>query len=214
MRNEEELITHITVDAASVGSVNLSNHFVRWQECEKCNIGSYAKRHVLGKGRLPCDVLVLGEGPGDLEDRTGEPFNGKGGMLINDLLKKSTPEGLDIKFFMTNTIACKACDYRGGTIRKATTEEISNCAPRIEEIFELAKPKRVVCVGKVAMHAFLDIYSKNPSIAAVPMLSIYHPGYFFQSARDGEGISHKFFDDTVKRLRDFFGGLADVEKAE
>ncbi len=77
-----------------------ASHVEKWKSCTLCNLCDHRKHPALYKGSLPCDVLLIGEGPGTSEDVFGKPFVGPSGLMLDDQLKVS---GLaDFKLGFTN----------------------------------------------------------------------------------------------------------------
>lgn len=66
-----------------------SSHVERWRDCEGCSLSSRRSRVVLYRGKIPCDVLLVGEAPGDSEDVVGVPFVGPAGRLLDAMIAES-----------------------------------------------------------------------------------------------------------------------------
>jgi DNA polymerase len=105
---------------------------------------------VLARGTVPCDVLFVGEAPGESENVTGQPFTGPAGRLL-DRIVEETIGNSKFTYAFTNVIACIPYDENGIKISVPDFECIEACTPRlIEFIDEVAKPKTIVAVGTVA----------------------------------------------------------------
>ena len=104
---------------------------------------------VPGEGVLPCDVLILGEGPGEKEDIAGRPFHpdGTAGKFLREMLAVS---GLNqARVYITNTVKCRPPGNR-----KPQPAELASCSPWLQiEIME-ATPQFVLCLGDTAMSVF------------------------------------------------------------
>lgn len=169
-------------------------HKSQWKECVACEIGRMAQHHVFTRGALPCDVLFLGEAPGDTEDSIGIPFVGRAGKTLDKFICelsgrwfKSLPEdrrfallfqrgginGEAIRWAITNTVLCRPADSRADRFREPTAGEKYNCRGRLDDfIGYIARPKAIVCLGKHAVHAgpFDDENGKD-----IPCVYVKHP---------------------------------------
>src|SRR5215472_3088483 len=95
--------------------------------CRKCAIGSTRTKVVCGVGNPHSALVIVGEGPGENEDRQGEPFVGRAGELLTRMLAAIDLRREDV--FITNTIKCRASAESGGRIvnRAPMQDEMSNC---------------------------------------------------------------------------------------
>ena len=104
---------------------------------------------VQGRGVLPCDVLILGEAPGEKEDKSGWPFDpdGTAGRFMLDMLIAS---GLDqCRLYITNVVKCRPPGNR-----KPSPSEASSCQPWLELELAEAGACYVLCLGETAMARF------------------------------------------------------------
>lgn len=124
------------------------DHKARWENCQGCVLCDRRRKVVLGKGTLPCDVLFVGEAPGASEDVIGTPFVGPAGSLLDDLIKRAS-DGMELRIAFTNLIACIPKDENGDKVGEPEEESIHACTDRLEEFLLLARPKLLVCVGKL-----------------------------------------------------------------
>jgi uracil-DNA glycosylase family 4 len=125
--------------------------------CKACPLHTHVHNRVLYRGPLPCDVLFIGNAPGEIEDTIGEPFVGPAGEMLEMLIAEVKERlGIDFTSAFTNTVACLPCDVREGgrTIRppKISTE-VKTCSGHVNRLLEYANPKYIVFVGKVAESA-------------------------------------------------------------
>jgi DNA polymerase len=109
--------------------------------------GMGAKQAVFSRGDPQAEVLVIGEGPGGEEDERGQPFVGKAGKLLDRMLAEA---GLEGRVFITNTVF-----WRPPGNRTPTPAEQAVCAPFVERVFALLKPKAVLLVGAAASKSVL-----------------------------------------------------------
>jgi len=124
--------------------------FEQWQVCEGCLLSQTRTNVVFGMGNPDARVLLIGEGPGEEEDRTGQPFQGPSGDLLQALVGKAGLKWDDI--YLTNLVGCRPTDDKGKN-RDPSVLERDTCMPRVQEIIYLVDPWIVVPVGKVALKA-------------------------------------------------------------
>ena len=114
------------------------------KNCAKCSLGNTRKNVVIGVGNTNAEVLFVGEGPGESEDLKGEPFVGRAGMLLDEMLKII---GLSRhqNIYIANIVKCRPPGNRDplNTEREA-------CMDWLRAQYSLIKPKIVVCLGRIA----------------------------------------------------------------
>lgn len=126
-----------------------------WKRCGYCEIGSTCFSKVFYRGRVCCQILFIGEAPGWTENLLAEPFVGRAGRLLDQLIAETQLE-IPFTFGITNLIACFPHDNtseREEAFRKPTEEEVDNCHDRLLETVHAANPKAVVFLGNEAEKA-------------------------------------------------------------
>lgn len=103
----------------------------------------------LVRGTLPADILFIGEAPGPSENAIGKPFVGPAGTLLDSIISQALAE-TSITYCLTNLVGCIPLDEDGDKWTEPPEEAIRACAPRLQELAELAKPRLIVCVGALA----------------------------------------------------------------
>lgn len=113
------------------------------EECTRCpELVESRSQIVNGTGPEDADVLFVGEGPGEQEDKQGEPFVGRSGSILDEKLKA---RGLDREGVrITNCVRCRPPENRD-----PTTEELGNCREWLDSEIELIDPDVIVTLGKV-----------------------------------------------------------------
>ena len=119
-------------------------------ECSKCALHETRTNVVFGVGRIDAEVLFVGEGPGESEDLKGEPFVGRAGALLDDMLKII---GLDrnMNIYITNIVKC-----RPPKNRDPHSAERALCLEWLHAQISLIKPKIIVCLGRIAAEVLID----------------------------------------------------------
>ena len=130
-----------------------------WDSCIQCSIGSWAYRHVFGKGSLHPTIMFIGEAPGKSEDVMGRPFTGVSGHLLHHAIGEAG--GIKFRTFFTNLVCCRPTDSEGGNNRPPSQSEISNCKIRLYRTIFLLNPKIIVLLGRVPQQILMadtDLY--------------------------------------------------------
>lgn len=151
-----------------------------------CSLKLNAKSTVFGEGDDKAKILFVGEAPGADEDRTGQPFVGKCGQLLDKILQSV---GLErSKCYITNLVM-----WRPPGNRTPTDAEIAVCLPFLKRKIELIKPDVIVALGAPAANVLLDAeesiskirgkwleYNMRPGVT-IPLLPTFHPAYLLRN---------------------------------
>jgi DNA polymerase len=141
------------------------SHVADWITCNKCHLCKKRINVVLLRGSIPCQVLFIGEAPGDSEDVIGSPFIGPAGRLLDHVVRQSLKDSHS--YAMTNLVGCIPRDAMNAK-GEPPKEAILACRPRLLEVIDLCQPKLIVCVGLLS--------SKNvPSVSDATKVAITHP---------------------------------------
>lgn len=116
--------------------------------CIKCDLHKGRNKFVFGVGNPKADVLLIGEGPGAEEDKQGEPFVGRAGQLLNDILKAINFTREEV--YIANVVKCRPPGNR-----TPLPNEMDSCLPYLIKQIDLIKPKLILCLGLVAAGALL-----------------------------------------------------------
>lgn len=110
---------------------------------------------VMGEGPENARVFVIGEAPGEVEDRTGRPFMGKSGDVLDRYWGRGgVPARADV--YLTNAVKVRPVDPRTGKNRKPTDAELREWAPVLQEEIRTCDPQLIVTLGATATRLFLD----------------------------------------------------------
>lgn len=117
--------------------------------CQKCALADTRKHVVFGVGVTDAEVLFIGEGPGENEDLTGEPFVGRAGKLLDDMLSLI---GLDRNknIYIGNIVKCRPPQNRD----PLNTEQEA-CIGWLQRQIALLNPKLIVCLGRISAMQFI-----------------------------------------------------------
>ena len=123
--------------------------------CTACALYKNATQTVFGEGTNEAEIMMIGEQPGDQEDRQGRPFVGPAGKLLDKGLEEA---GIDrSKVYVTNVVKHFKWTPRGKRRihKKPNAEEIAACRPWLEAELDQVQPQVLVCLGATAAQAIL-----------------------------------------------------------
>ena len=134
-------------------------------------------RRVPGVGPIPAGIMIIGEAPGELEERFGKPFVGPSGDELNNLLKQAGVSRREVR--IRNVL-----DYRPPDNRDPLPEEVEKARPGLWQEIARVKPKVIVTVGRFATHEFLPPYPMEYCQGLVfghekgfRVYPVFHPAY-------------------------------------
>jgi len=153
--------------------------------CENCTLCDLAKTRtkvVFGEGNPNAKLMFIGEGPGEMEDKTGRPFVGRAGGLLTKIIENV----LNLKrenVYIANIVKCRPPNNRVPTIEEAET-----CKPYLLKQIEIVNPEIIVCLGKTA---FMYLLNNDTPISKVrgqifeyknkKVIPTFHPSYLLRN---------------------------------
>ncbi|MBT8123157.1 MAG: uracil-DNA glycosylase, partial [Gammaproteobacteria bacterium] len=114
--------------------------------CTRCALHETRTQTVFGTGNRNADWLIIGEAPGADEDKAGEPFVGRAGMLLNEMLLAAGYQRDDV--YIANILKCRPPDNRN-----PRPDEVQCCQAYLQRQVELLQPRIILAVGKIAAHS-------------------------------------------------------------
>ena len=120
---------------------------------ENCNIKKNAKKLIMGDGELNSPIMLIGESPGDIEEKSGSSFQGDVGQLLDKML--SAINLSREKIYLTYAI-----NFRTPEDRKPTSSEINRYMMYLKEHITIIDPKIIILMGSTAMEAVTGLKSK------------------------------------------------------
>jgi uracil-DNA glycosylase len=173
--------------------------------CRGCDLWVNATQTVFGEGPSNAEVILVGEQPGDQEDRKGHPFVGPAGRLLDDALEEA---GIDRRrVYVTNAV--KHFKFvvieRGRRLhKKPSPAEVRACNPWLREEIRLLQPRVIVALGATAAQALLgkqfrvtqDRGKPIASELAEAVVATVHPSAVLRAPDDTRELArHEFFAD-------------------
>ena len=149
--------------------------------CTGCELHQSRTRTVFGVGNRAADWLIVGEAPGAEEDRRGEPFVGRAGKLLDEMLRAL---GLDRQtVFIANILKCRPPNNRD-----PRQEEADACRAYLDRQIALIQPRIILAVGRIAAHHLLGrddpvgkLRGTVHRLDEIPVVVTYHPAYLLRS---------------------------------
>ena len=143
--------------------------------CHGCALSGTRTNLVFGDGCPTADVMLIGEGPGQMEDEQGVPFVGPAGQLLDDMLEII---GLNrSNYYITNVVKC-----RPPRNRDPLETEQSACRTWLRQQTALIRPKIIICLGRIAAKALISPdykitkeHGQWTERAGIYLTAIYHP---------------------------------------
>lgn len=158
--------------------------------CQACSLGQGRTQAVFGVGHEQARWMIVGEAPGDQEDRQGQPFVGREGQLLDRMLAavdltrgEASP---DRQVFIANVLKC-----RPPPSRNPLPQEVSQCEPFLLRQMALVQPDIIVVMGRFAVQSLLKttepigkLRGRVHEVAGIPVVVTYHPAYLLRSPGD------------------------------
>jgi len=166
----------------------LDELYAPYQQCMKCPLGSLGRTHVVfGTGNPDADLMLIGEGPGNEEDKQGKPFVGRSGQLLTKLLHSVGIERHDT--FITNIVKCRPPNNR-----KPFPIESSTCkAILLIKQIKIIRPRLICTLGATALECLLDkpvkitqARGKEFLFENIKVIATYHPAYILRNPKEVE----------------------------
>ena len=128
--------------------------------CRKCGLYSTRTNPVVGEGNPKAKIMFVGEAPGFYEDRTGRPFCGAAGRVLDELLESIGIKREDV--YISNLLKCRPPGNRD-----PQKEEISACAYYLERQIEIIKPKIICPLGRYSMRFLMEKYGLKDEVEPI-----------------------------------------------
>uniref|UniRef100_UPI0025C06B1E uracil-DNA glycosylase n=1 Tax=Aquabacterium sp. TaxID=1872578 RepID=UPI0025C06B1E len=158
--------------------------------CQACTLCQSRTQTVFGVGHPQADWLIVGEAPGEEEDKRGEPFVGRSGQLLDRMLHAlglSRQEAdASQQVYIANAIKC-----RPPANRNPQPQEMAQCEPFLMRQIALTQPKVILAMGRFAVQSILrsnepigKLRGRVHDYQGVPLIVTYHPAYLLRNPAD------------------------------
>ncbi|HSZ56854.1 MAG TPA: uracil-DNA glycosylase [Tepidisphaeraceae bacterium] len=149
--------------------------------CTKCRLCEQRTHTVFGEGDVDAKIFFIGEGPGETEDRTGRPFVGRAGELLNKMTA-----GMGLKreqVYIANIVKCRPPGNR-----VPAPDEVATCTPYLERQLEIIRPRAIVTLGLPATQYMLQTKTSMGRLRGqwhkwrdIKLMPTYHPAYVLRN---------------------------------
>ena len=168
---------------------------------ENCKLKSNSKNIVLGEGNIDSPIMLIGEAPGEIEDKVGSPFKGESGELLDKML-------IAINIKRQNIYTSYAINFRPPEDRKPTSQEIKRYSNFLKEHISIIDPKIIILMGSTAMEAVTGINEKISSERGkwkeiilnnntYPLMITFNPSYLIRYPDN-----KKYSWEDLKKIRE------------
>ncbi|MFM2057857.1 MAG: hypothetical protein RLY71_2242 [Pseudomonadota bacterium] len=160
------------------------------RSCQACRLCESRTQTVFGVGHPRAQWMLIGEAPGEQEDRLGEPFVGKAGQLLDQMLRavgltrdEASPEQ---QVYIANVLKCRPPGNRN-----PEPQEVAKCEPFLQRQVELVQPRLILAMGRFAVQSLLQstepigrLRGRVHQYQGVPVVVTYHPAYLLRNPLD------------------------------
>jgi DNA polymerase len=150
-------------------------------ECMRCRLSEKRRTIVFGVGNPKAELMLVGEGPGQDEDRQGVPFVGAAGQLLTRII-----QAIDLtreQVYIANVVKCRPPNNR-----EPEPDEVETCRPFLERQIDAVKPKVIVALGRVSAMALLRtdegitrLRGRVFSYRGAKLVPTYHPAFLLRN---------------------------------
>lgn len=196
----------------------LSELMQEWSKCEKCQLHKKITNKVFGVGLPSAKLMIIGIGPGEMEDKEGRPFVGPSGKMLEAVLTEAKVSLEDI--YVSNLLLCRPFDILEGkeVNRDPLKNEALSCLERIQQEIYIVDPEVIVVLGKPTL---LFLLNKNSDISSIrgnvleltisppgkppvvyPVVLTWHPSFLL---RNGSTLKGDSVDQAIKDFKKAYG---------
>ena len=171
-------------------------------DCRRCKLWSGRTHLVFGVGNPKARLMFIGEGPGRDEDLQGEPFVGRAGQLLTDIITK----GMGLKredVYIANVVKCRPPENRN-----PEPDEVASCEPFLKKQIDLVRPEIIIALGKFAVQMLLQskvaitkLRGNWHSYHGIKLMPTFHPAYLLRNPGDKKLV----WEDIKKVIKEMNG---------
>jgi DNA polymerase len=194
----------VGAQAEDVAETDTHSDVLTWDDlraavtaCTSCSLHTSRTQTVFGVGDPQADWMIIGEAPGAEEDRRGEPFVGRAGKLLDEMLRAVGRSRNRV--FIANILKCRPPNNRD-----PKAEESAACRGYLQRQIELIEPKIILAVGRIAAQLLLEtdepvgrLRGCKHQLGDTPLVVTYHPAYLLRSPSQ----KRKAWDDLCLATR-------------
>lgn len=158
--------------------------------CRACTLCERRTQTVFGVGHPQAQWMLIGEAPGEQEDLQGEPFVGKAGQLLDNMLRAvgltRSEAPAQEQVYIANVLKCRPPQNRN-----PEPQEVAQCEPYLLRQIALVQPKLILAMGRFAVQSLLKtgepigrLRGRVHEVQGVPVVVTYHPAYLLRNPLD------------------------------
>ncbi|AFY71363.1 phage SPO1 DNA polymerase-related protein [Thalassoporum mexicanum PCC 7367] len=204
--DDQESPPKTTTDTAKSSSTaiyaNLEELRQEASGCQKCGLAETRNKVVVDRGNPKALIMIIGEGPGEEEDKTGLPFVGRAGQLLDKIIA-SVDLDREQDIYVCNVVKCRPPGNRN-----PTPDEMAACKPYLLEQIRLIDPKIILLTGATAVKAVLGdktgitkLRGKWRDWEGRLVMPILHPAYLLRNPRREEGSPKWLMWQDIKAIK-------------
>ncbi|MBI4353313.1 MAG: uracil-DNA glycosylase [Candidatus Omnitrophica bacterium] len=179
--------------------------------CARCALSESRTHIVVDRGNPEAKVLIVGEAPGETEDREGKAFVGRAGRLLDELMKEASFD-TDRESLIVNVVKCRPPENRA-----PQPKEAASCAPFLKRQLELVRPRIILLLGATALkHLIPDKgdfsmqeeagrFFEHADYPGVTLMVLYHPAFILRDPR-----KRPVMMEHIRRFKDYWDKMACV----
>jgi DNA polymerase len=157
-------------------------------DCTRCRLCEQRTNIVFGAGNPRAELMFIGEGPGRDEDIQGEPFVGRAGQLLTQMIEAMGLKRSDV--YIANVVKCRPPENR-----TPERDEMATCSPFLMRQIDVIRPKVIVCLGSVAAQTLLNTRDGITKFRgqwfdfrSSKLLPTYHPAYLLRNPSEKKTV--------------------------
>jgi uracil-DNA glycosylase family 4 len=173
-----------------------------WSGCKRCDLSGSRSKVVNWRGDPGAKLFLIGEAPGADEDALGLPFVGAPGRLVDELLKRTGLQPSDV--FIANAVGCRPPGNR-----PPERDEIRACAPRLQMMLRIVRPRALLLLGATAARLAgvtsvlahrgdghqVDVLCDDGEVRSWPAVITWHPAFLMRTGgQAGERFQESLTD--------------------
>jgi DNA polymerase len=177
--------------------------------CKRCKLNLKRRNIVFGVGSPKAELVFVGEGPGEEEDRQGIPFVGAAGQLLTKMIEA-------MGFSRSEVYICNVVKCRPPGNRNPEPDEIAACEPFLKAQLQSLKPRVIVTLGKFAAQTLLRestaitrLRGKWREYCTIPLMPTFHPAYLLRQPDE-----KKLVWDDLQQVMKVFGRAPPAKKKQ
>lgn len=188
---------------ASSNKLSLTRLRSQVKECNLCPLHKTRTNVVFGEGNSKAALMLIGEGPGEVEDQRGEPFVGLAGQKLDEVLASAGIMREEV--YITNVVKCRPPGNR-----EPRSEEIERCRPYLEAQIALINPQIILALGNVPTRALLDTNIGITTLRGqfkrwrgeIDIFPIFHPSYLLRYPSREKGSPKYLTWIDIKKVKE------------